>query len=126
MGFDVSAEKSRIKKEILELEHQLRKLREIDNSHLDFSRLNKISRYGFASLSIDFRKIATAIHFLEFNGKNVCGEELIGITKYREVKMRELTTEQIQESNELLQKMLEPFAQKMEEKIKELKEKQNG
>ena len=49
----------------------------------------------------------------------------IEIKKYRNVKMRELPNEQIQESNELLQKMLEPYVDVLKKKIALLKENKN-
>jgi hypothetical protein len=117
MSLDTKLE---IKKQIAELEKKLKRLRELDNSHLDFSKINNIQRHTFDSLAIDFRKIVTCIHFLKTEKKNIYGEDIVELEKYRVIKMRELTKEQTQESNELLQKMLEPFAEKIKEKLKQL------
>lgn len=106
--------KKEIKKQIAKLQKELK---ELDNNHLDFSKLNEISRYAFGSISIDFRKIAISIHFLQCWRKDICANNIIEFTRYGRAKIRELTQEQIQESNELLQKMLEPFVEKIKEKL---------
>ena len=113
--------KNIIKQRIEELEKELKTLRLLDNSHLDFSKLNNVSRYAFSTISLDFRRIVTSIHFIMCNRKNICGDDVVDLKKYRNSKMRELTKEQIQESNELLQKMLEPYVEKIKEKIALLK-----
>ena len=116
---NINDEKAKVIQQIAELEKELEKLN--NRSHLDFSKLNEISRYAFGSISIDFRKIVTSIHLLQVWGKDICGNKHFEFARYGETKMRQLTGEQIQESNELLQKMLEPYVEKIKEKIALLK-----
>ena len=112
--------KFEIKKQIAELEKELKILNETEQSHLDFTKLNEISKYGFSGLYNDFRNIVGSIHYLRSWRKDICGNNIIELVGRRPIKMRNLSQEEIKESNELLQKMLEPFAQKIKEKLKNL------
>ena len=123
---NINDERLKIQQEITKLEKELERLNGIKNAHLDFGKLNEISRYAFGSIGIDFRKIVTSIHLLQVWGEDICGNKHFEFARYGETKMRELTKEQIQESNELLQKMLEPYVEKIKEKINKLKGEQNG
>ena len=99
-----------------ELKKELAILRK--REFLDFSKLRDISQYGFDSVEKDLRKIALSIHKISSWKKNICGDKIVELNNYGRPKVGDHTQEQIKESNELLQEILDIYCEKVKEKLK--------
>lgn len=99
-----------------ELKKELAILRK--REFLDFTKLRDISQYGFEYVEKDLRKIALSIHKIDNYRYNVRGQRIIDVNNYGRPKASDHTQEQIKESNELLQEILDIYCKKVKEKLK--------
>ena len=99
-----------------ELKKELAILRK--REFLDFAKLRDISQYGFESVEKDLRKIALSIHKIDDYRYNIHSQRIIEVKNYGRPKVGDHTQEQIKESNELLQEILDIYCKKVKEKLK--------